>query len=114
MLCLIRMDAHHVDEADMLDHAAPTCNAVAIFRVGDVGRAANPYPAFGYRTSMCAFFGRSRSPPLSLTNSVPFRSKENHSGDQKENPSPNTPFLPTFHHPPSTSSDLPKDLLPVN
>lgn len=39
------MDAHHVDEADMLDHAAPTCNAVAIFRVGDVGRAANPYPA---------------------------------------------------------------------
>ena len=82
-LFLNGMDAHHVDDAGMLDHV--TAQAIPIWLW------------IPHWHGMCASFGWEPAPFFDPFRSVPFRSKKQHKGDQKKNPSHKSPFLPTFH-----------------
>lgn len=81
ILFLIDMDAYHVAEADMLDHALPhhmqrRCNILScgyLYHGTGPGQAI-PILPFGFRTGMCAFFGWEAAPFFDPFSSVPFRS----------------------------------------
>lgn len=95
-----------------------TCNAFAIFcsvaifvTAQDRAGQAIAILSFGFRTGMCAyaFFGWEPAPFFDPFTSVPFQGEARTGATKKK-----TRHTRVLSYPPSTSSDLPKDLLLVN